>query len=141
MEQHPVAVAVVCVDYRMHHPQSNFMQALYDATQAEKVYVITYPGPDSTCDSEKNANDRQALAAIIQQTRAVLKEHGATTTTNVVVAHSECAGHGVSTDEHKTHTKSLIDSINQELELEHNPFTPLIALKDADDYTWNIREI
>lgn len=132
-----VALAIACVDWRMHHPDSNFMKALYDYVQTDKIYVVTYPGPDGLCDSMPNEGNREALAAVIRQTREVLKNHGATNVTKVLISHTECAGHGVVEEQHCKDSIEMAKTLSEELELEV-PFTPLLAKKGSSDLEWSI---
>ncbi len=129
-----IVIAVVCVDWRMHHPKSNFMEKLYEYTEAEKIYVVTYPGPNGTHnDSEK----RDALEKVIEKTRNVIAEHGATNISKYLVAHEECAGHTVENSVHLTDGNKTVEKLNKELGFNVG-FKLLFAKKGENDFDWSV---
>jgi hypothetical protein len=135
-----VALAVVCVDYRMHHPKSNFMEELYTFLGVDKIYVVSYPGPDGLIENHSHVADRVHLEGDISRTLTVLKEHDIDDVKKVLVSHTFCAGHEVTEKCHCEHTKDMASTLKNELACTDD-FKPLIALKGEDDYHWTITEV
>jgi hypothetical protein len=140
-QQASIVIAIVCVDWRMHHPDSNFMQALYKYLgNPERVYVVTYPGPDGLCGAANCDVTRKHFEETIAHTREVLVEHGARVGRKVLVVHSECAGHSVSDEEHRLHGADVARTLDAELQTSMH-FEPLIAIKGATDLTWTVESV
>ncbi len=131
-----VVIAIVCVDWRMHHPESNFMRSLYDYLECEKVYQISYPGPDILSSKEEA---RKALEKVIDDTREVLVRHGISSARKVLVAHGNCAGHPTEDDAHKKDAIATAKILTNELNLS-TPIEPLFSKKGNTDFEWNIEE-
>lgn len=132
-----VVIAVVCVDWRLHHPDSTFAQSLYDYTGASRVYVVTYPGPDGLCDGMQCACERKSFEDIVNRTRTVMAHHGVESARKVLVVHSDCAGHTVTDNEHQKHAREIVRELNQELH-PTTPFEPLMAVRQKHDLDWAI---
>lgn len=134
-----VAIVVMCVDWRMHHPKSNLMDKVYGYMGCEKAYIVTYPGPDGLCDGMNCACERKDFETIINRTRRVMAEHDIFSARKVLMVHSDCAGHAVSDDEHRAHAKKVVQEINEELHC-NTPFEPLIAVRKGSNMEWDIEK-
>ncbi len=131
-----VVIAIVCVDWRMHHPDSNFMRALYDNLGCKKIYQISYPGPDILSSKE---DARKAIKKVIDDTREVLVRHDVPSARKVLVAHGNCAGHPTEDNTHKKDAIATAKLLSKELSLS-TPIEPLFSKKGKTDFEWSIEE-
>lgn len=132
-----VVLAIVCVDWRMHHHESDFMEALYEDLGCRRVYVVTYPGPDGSSGDAEREGRRRDLEAVVRRTRAVLAEHGAPSARTVLVAHGECAGHPVDDDRHRVDARATAAALSDAL-APGATIEPLFAVKRGSNFRWKI---
>ena len=90
-----LGVALVCADWRLHHPRVDFYRRLAKLMKVDVVDVVAVPGPDGLLlpDRENDWN------SVVGWVRLLIGAHEPSKI--AVVAHQKCAGHNVDNDQHE----------------------------------------
>jgi hypothetical protein len=89
-----LAVALTCVDWRLHHPNVRLNARLARLLRVHGVDVVTVPGPDGLLRAERQDEWRVALS----QVKLLIGIHNPVAL--LVLAHQRCAGHPVPDGDH-----------------------------------------
>ena len=136
-----IVIAVACMDYRMHHPESNYVKNLYDFYGADKIYFISLAGPDGTI-MDKQKSRYEFLLNEIRNGVKLFRDRGYSNITCVVGAHTECAGHNVEEEVHIRDIKELRKRLNTEgIEGLSDEIGSMIAIRGESDMEWEIKEV
>ncbi len=84
-----LAIALTCVDWRLHHRKVRLNARLARMLRVHGVDVLTVPGPDGILRPERQAEWRIAVSQI----KLLIAIHKPVVI--VVLAHQRCAGHPV----------------------------------------------
>jgi hypothetical protein len=128
-----LAVAVVCADWRLHHPKVNLNRRLAKTLRVDGIDVIAVPGPDGLLRAERATEWRAAL----DQIRLLIGAHAPKAL--AVVAHQRCAGHPVSDAEHAEAVAVAARALKAETAFA-GPVRALVALYRSDS-NWGLQEI
>ena len=131
-----VAVAVCCMDYRLHKPEVSLASQLEDVLGADAVYIYTCAGPEG-----KVIAGEDGFRDMVKDLQLIIDAKGASTI--AICGHHDCAGHPVSDEDHELDSVRSAAVLSEHLEFSGDVI-PLIARKSGEGasvYEWHILRI
>lgn len=128
-----LAVAVVCADWRLHHPKSEFNRQIARALGVDGVDIVAVPGPDGLLLPERAGEWKAA----VDQVNLLVGAHAPVAI--AVVAHQRCAGHPVSDEAHVVDVAKTAEALKTE-----TGFAGAVAAMVAQyraDLRWNVKVV
>lgn len=103
-----LAVALTCVDWRLHHHKVGLSARMARLLRVHGVDVVTVPGPDGLLRSERQAEWLVALS----QVKLLIAIHNPVAL--MVLAHQRCAGHPVPDWDHDHDVAKIAQALKTE---------------------------
>lgn len=128
-----VAVAIVCMDRRLHEPKADTYQQIQAILGVDHVYMLTGAGPEGKLLKRQGGHDD-----FIADTALIIEAKGATTV--AICGHYDCAGHPVEDHQHDADVMEAANLLREALPDFKGAIVPLIARKAEPDHasTWII---
>lgn len=128
-----VALAVMCMDRRLHEPQAQAYQQLQKVLEADHIYMLTGAGPEG-----KLLRREAGYTDFVADLALIIRAKGATTVG--ICGHYDCAGHPVDDHMHDADVVSAATLLRESLPDFTGRIVPLIAKKarPEDTSTWTI---
>jgi carbonic anhydrase len=131
-----VAVAICCMDQRLHEPEAQSYRQLQAVLGVDRVYVLTGAGPEG-----KLLRRGEGYSDFVADTQLIINAKGATKV--AVCGHYDCAGHPVEDHQHDTDVMNAVELLREALEFD-GEIIPLIAKQSGDEATastWLIQRL
>lgn len=133
-QERKVAVALVCMDKRLHTPEAELVPQLQKLLNVDDVYVLTTAGPAGRMLAA--GHHAQALS---EDTQLIIDAKGASVV--ALCEHYDCAGHPVSDDQHDQDAARAAEHFKQQINFAGD-VVPLVA-KPGNETTasWQIVQL
>jgi carbonic anhydrase len=120
-----------CVDPRLHGvlPEAAALMGV------EKVYIHRVPGPDGVLVRPELEDERKGALASLRRLHGVANANAF-----ALIAHTDCAGHQVSDDEHREHTREAARKFREEINAEV-PVHALVMVRGESDDEWSFETL
>jgi len=126
-----LAVALTCVDWRLHHRNVRLNARLAKMLRVHGVDVLTVPGPDGLLKPERQAE----WQIIVAQVKLLIAIHKPVKL--VVLGHQRCAGHPVPDWDHDTDVAKTAKALKAEADFA-GPVRAVVAVYRADT-SWELK--
>ena len=128
-----VAIALTCVDWRIHHPRAGLYRQLCRALGVDGVFMDAVPGPDGVLNQGREAD----WAAVARWTKLLTDTRAPHSL--AVVAHQNCIAHAVSDEQHEADVRRVAETLKGELAFA-GPMLAFVAVRHSD-VKWDLKEI
>lgn len=120
-------IVISCVDPRLHHIFPDIAKLM----GVDQVYAFRFPGPDGILATHALANEKPGMIMSVRRLTGL-----ADISAFAVIGHTNCAGHNVSDDEHRTHTVEAAKTLRSELGVDV-PVLAILAVRGETDADWS----
>ena len=127
------AIALTCVDWRLHHPRAGLYRQLCHALGADGVFLAAVPGPDGVLNQGRETD----WAAVARWTRLLVDTRAPEAL--AVVAHQNCIAHPVSDAQHESDVRRVAEALKRELAFA-GPMLAFVAVRRSDA-NWRLKQI
>jgi hypothetical protein len=127
------AIALTCVDWRLHHPRARLYRQLCRAVDVDASFIDAVPGPDGLLKPGREAE----WAATLRWTRLLAETRAPRAL--AVVAHHNCIAHPVSDGDHETDVRAVADALKRQAGFAV-PMFAFVAIRHTDA-KWSLKEL
>ena len=127
------AIALTCVDWRLHHPRARLYRQLCRALDVDASFIDAIPGPDGLLKPGREAE----WAATLRWTRLLVETRAPRAL--AVVAHHNCIAHPVADSDHEEDVRAVAEALKREVSF-IGPMCAFVAIRHTDA-KWSLKEI